>query len=161
MGSKARNAELASLVSEALLRDVPGWPGAPVPACMGGDPRSLTFCCAPGFALSHGLICRRDALLEEVGLTPAEFSSIKDHFSKEHGWDDDRTCFKSLSYCCMRQGGCPAGRDIALAERNPGKSWDGVKAYYFSRKRLLSIKLLEACNNKDVVRPFIAVETDG
>lgn len=151
-------------VNPALLRDVPGWKDAPVPACMGGDPRSLAFCCAPGYALSFGFKCRRDELLAEVGLSQDEFTRVKDEFSAANDWDDDRVCFKSLSYCCMRAGGCPGNRDVVLREKYDGTTGvagiEHVMRKYFSLKRRLAVALLERCKNVDLVAPFIDHEKD-
>ncbi|MEX2681047.1 MAG: hypothetical protein Q6373_005570 [Candidatus Sigynarchaeota archaeon] len=155
--TKASN-RIDELVPREMLRDLPGWSIAPVPACHGGDPRSLTFCCHPGYALTFAATCQRDALLEKVGLSKAEFIRIKDAFSKAHDWDDERTCFGSLSYCCMRAGGCPGNRDQVLQEKYPDKSWEEIKAVYFSLKQRLSLELLKACNNKALVQPFIDIE---
>jgi predicted metal-binding transcription factor (methanogenesis marker protein 9) len=155
--TKARNS-IDALVPKAMLRDLPGWSIAPVPACFGGDPRSLTFCCHPGHALTFADSCQRDDLLEKVGLSKADFVRIKDAFSKAHGWDDERTCFGNLSYCCMRAGGCPGNRDIVLKEKYPGKSWDEVKRAYFSLKKALGLELLKACKNTALVEPFIEIE---
>jgi tRNA-dihydrouridine synthase B len=155
--TKART-RIDALVPKTMMRDLPGWPIAPVPACFGGDPRSLAFCCHPGHALTFADTCQRDALLEKAGLSKADFVRIKDAFSKMHSWDDGRTCFGSLSYCCMRANGCPGSRDIVLQEKYPGKSWEEIKQAYFSLKQALSIVLLKACKNKALVRPFIEIE---
>ncbi|MFX1503982.1 MAG: hypothetical protein ACFFDH_23675, partial [Promethearchaeota archaeon] len=101
------------------LRDLPGWErNAPVPLCMGGDYRALTFCCKPGYSLTFGFKCRRDKRLDELGLDSEDFIKIKEVFSGENNWDSDLVCFGSLSYCCMRRNGCPK-RDYALIERYP------------------------------------------
>ena len=56
------------------LRDLPGWErNAPVPICMGGDYRALTFCCKPGYSLTFGFKCRRDEVLAELGISKEEF----------------------------------------------------------------------------------------
>jgi len=126
-------------------RDLPGWRGAPVPACLGGDERSLTFCCDPRSPfVGMPLSCRRDELLEEIGLSKEEFVRIKDDFSKEHGWDDPRVCFGSLSYCCMKRHGCMF-RDAVLMELY------GENAYYeyFRRKKELSDRILEAAKKSE------------
>ena len=66
------------------LRDLPGWKNnAPVPICMGGDYRALTFCCKPGFSLTFGYKCRRDEALQEIGISTEEFIRIKERLSKE------------------------------------------------------------------------------
>ena len=147
--------KILNLVDAKLLRDLNGWKDAPVPACFGGDPRSLTFCCHPGYGLTFGFKCQRDPLLKKVGLTKEKFIKIKDEFSKENDWDDERVCFKSLSYCCMRSGGCPGYRDIVLKEKYPGLSWEEVKEKYFALKQKLALKLLVACKNEDWVKPFL------
>lgn len=157
MNDTKSSPKIKSLVDKGLLRDVPGWKDAPVPACFGGDPRSLTFCCHPGFSLTFSFKCRRDKLLKEVGMTKEEFVKLKDDFSKEHDWGGP-VCFESLSYCCMRRGGCPGNRDHVLKQKYPGKPWEEVLAIYFSLKRELALKLLKACRNKDVVQPFIDSE---
>jgi len=89
------------------LRDVPGWENAPIHICMEADYRGLTFCCKPGFSLTFGFKCKRDETLKELGITQEEFIKIKEEFSKDNDWDSDLVCFGSISYCCMRRGGCP------------------------------------------------------
>jgi len=129
------------------IRDIPGWEeNAPVPICMGGDYRALTFCCKPGCSLTFGFKCRRDIILKEIELSPVEFMEIKEEFSRENDWDSDVVCFGSISYCCMRRGGCPR-RDIALQMRYPNLSKDNVMKIYFQKKKELSKRILE--NVKD------------
>ncbi|MHA1257449.1 MAG: hypothetical protein ACTSPS_17805, partial [Promethearchaeota archaeon] len=106
-------------LEEDKVRDLSGWErNAPIPICMGGDYRALTFCCKPGYSLTFGFKCRRENILRELKLTPEEFMNIKDQFSKENNWDSELVCFGSISYCCMRRGGCPK-RDLALTIRYP------------------------------------------
>ncbi len=125
------------------LRDLPGWEkDAPVPVCYGGDYRGLTFCCKPGYSLTFGFKCMRDTTLKELGLTPEKFIKIKEDFSKENDWDSDVVCFGSISYCCMRSGGCPR-RDIALSVRYPNKSQEEFMKIYFAKKKELSKIILE------------------
>lgn len=142
------------------LRDLPGWEeSAPVPICMGGDYRAFTFCCKPGFSLTFGFKCRRDEKLKEIGLTSEEFIDIKDEFSKENNWDSEIVCFGSISYCCMRAGGCPR-RDIALVERYPGMPIEEIMQLYFQKKKELSKKILENVNNpdsKEKIKPFLGL----
>jgi predicted metal-binding transcription factor (methanogenesis marker protein 9) len=126
-----------SKISKKFLRDIPNWDNAPVPVCMNGDYRALTFCCKPGHSLTFGFKCQRDDVLKEVGLTPEEFMAIKVDFSQKHNWDSSETCFGSLTYCCMRQGGCHR-RDFALARRYPGKSSEEALAEYYLLKKELS-----------------------
>nr|MDO8111221.1 hypothetical protein [Candidatus Sigynarchaeota archaeon] len=158
MSNSRTKASIEAIVAPDMLRNVPGWTDAPVPACYGGDPRSLTFCCHPGHALTFADSCQRDALLDHVGLSKAAFVRIKDDFSREHGWDAERVCFGNLAYCCMRNGGCPGNRDLVLQEKYPGKSVDEIKHIYFSLKRELSIKLLKLCKNKVLVQSFLDFE---
>ncbi|MDP7079450.1 MAG: hypothetical protein QF415_06150 [Candidatus Undinarchaeales archaeon] len=134
------------------LRDVPGWERAPVPVCMGGDARALTFCCKPGMPLVFASKCRRDAVLSRIGLSQHEFVRIKDAFSRERGWDCDEVCFGSLSYCCMRRRGCPAGRDTML-HRLYGES--AALKVYFSEKRKLARLLLEAAERGEEVEHLL------
>jgi predicted metal-binding transcription factor (methanogenesis marker protein 9) len=125
------------------LRDLPGWEkNAPVPLCMGGDYRALTFCCKPGYSLAFGFKCRRDEKLEELGLDQVEFIRIKEAFSGDNNWDSELVCFGSLSYCCMRRNGCPK-RDYALFERYPNMSLDKIMTIYFQKKKELSKRILE------------------
>ncbi|MFX1277682.1 MAG: methanogenesis marker 9 domain-containing protein [Promethearchaeota archaeon] len=129
------------------LRDLSGWErDAPVPICMGGDYRALTFCCKPGFALTFGFKCKRDNVLKKLGLDPQEFIKIKEEFSKENNWDSDIVCFGSISYCCMRSGGCPR-RDMALSIRYPNKKKEEFMKIYFQKKKELAKIILE--NVKD------------
>jgi predicted metal-binding transcription factor (methanogenesis marker protein 9) len=140
------------------LRDLPGWEkNAPVPLCMGGDFRALTFCCKPGYSLTFGFKCRRDEKLEELGLGPEEFIRIKEAFSRENNWDSELVCFGSLSYCCMRRNGCPK-RDYALIERYPNMSLDKIMTIYFQKKKELSKRILECIKDlegKKKVKPFL------
>ena len=125
------------------IRDIPGWEkNAPVPICMGGDYRALTFCCKPGYSLTFGFKCRRDTILKEIELSPEEFMEIKEQFSKDNDWDSDVVCFGSISYCCMRRGGCPR-RDIALQMKYPNLTKDDVMKIYFQKKKELSKRILE------------------
>ena len=84
-------------MDDGLFRDLPGWEHAPVPLCMGGDARALTFCCKPGHPLMFAQKCRRDAVLARIGLSQQAFVGIKDAFSREQGWDSAEVCFGSLS----------------------------------------------------------------
>jgi predicted metal-binding transcription factor (methanogenesis marker protein 9) len=140
------------------LRDLSGWElNAPVPICMGGDYRALTFCCKPGFSLTFGFKCRRDEVLLDLGITQEEFISIKDEFSNENNWNSDITCFGSLSYCCMRAGGCPR-RDVALVERYPEMTIQEIMKIYFKKKKELARKILESIRNpeiKEKVKPYL------
>lgn len=140
------------------LRDLPGWEKiAPIPICMGGDYRALTFCCKPGYSLTFVFKCRRDEKLNELGLSPEEFIQIKEEFSKENNWDSEFVCFGSLSYCCMRRNGC-SRRDIALLERYPNMDLEDIMRIYFQKKKELSKKILECVKNdaaKKKVKPFL------
>ena len=139
------------------LRDVPGWKDAPIHICMDADYRGLTFCCKPGYSLTHALICKRDEILTEIGLTPEEFMQIKEEFSNENNWDSEIVCFGSLSYCCMRRNGC-SRRDLALAERYPNKSLEEMMKIYFKKKKELSKRILEcitSVDGKKKIEPFL------
>ncbi|MHA2399394.1 MAG: methanogenesis marker 9 domain-containing protein [Promethearchaeota archaeon] len=136
-------------IKDDKVRDLPGWEkNAPVPVCMGGDYRALTFCCKPGHSLTFGFKCMRDETLEDLGISAEEFINIKEQFSKENDWDSDITCFGSISYCCMRRGGCPR-RDVALAERYPGMVIDDIMEIYFQKKKELSKRILESLKNEE------------
>ncbi|MFX1600466.1 MAG: methanogenesis marker 9 domain-containing protein [Promethearchaeota archaeon] len=125
------------------LRDLPGWEKvAPIPLCMGGDYRALTFCCKPGYSLTFALKCKRDENLNDLGISPEEFIEIKDEFSKENNWDSELVCFGSLSYCCMRRNGC-SRRDIALSERYPDMILNDIMRIYYKKKKELSKRILE------------------
>lgn len=131
------------MLREELLRDLPGWErNAPVPICMGGDYRALTFCCKPGYSLTFAYKCLRDETLSELGMTAEEFTRIKEDFSKKNDWDSKHVCFGSISYCCMRRGGCP-NRDYALSLRYPGKSKVEIMKIYFQKKKELAKIILE------------------
>lgn len=136
-------------LDQEKLRDIPGWEkNAPIPICMGGDYRALTFCCKPGFSLAFAYKCRRDKILSEIGLSPEEFMNIKENFSKENDWDSDIVCFGSISYCCMRRGGCPR-RDLALSIRYPNMTIDEIMEIYFSKKKELARIILENIKDPD------------
>ena len=145
-------------VEEDKVRDLPGWPkDAPIPVCMGGDCRALAFCCKPGFSLTFGFKCMRDRMLAEVGITPKEFIKIKEEFSEANDWDSDITCFGSMSYCCMRRGGCPR-RDLSLAQRYPGKTVDEIMEIYFAKKKELAKIILDRVEDpekKEKIKPFL------
>ncbi len=129
------------------LRDLPGWRyNAPVPICMGGDYRALTFCCKPGHSLTFGYKCKRDKVLSEIGLSAKEFINIKETFSKDNNWDSDIVCFGSISYCCMRRGGCPK-RDFALKMRYPNLEGEQLLEQYYKKKKELAKKILEKVTN--------------
>ena len=134
------------------LRDLPGWEKlAPIPLCMGGDYRALTFCCKPGYSLTFAFKCRRDEKLSDLGLNPEEFIKIKEEFSKENNWDSELVCFGSLSYCCMRRNGC-SRRDIALSERYPDMILNDIMRIYYKKKKELSERILECVKGKEKVK---------
>ncbi|MFW9987163.1 MAG: methanogenesis marker 9 domain-containing protein [Candidatus Odinarchaeota archaeon] len=136
-------------LEEDKIRHLPGWEeNAPVPLCMGGDYRALTFCCKPGYSLTFGFKCKRDEVLKELGLSSEEFLRVKEEFSKENNWDSEKVCFGSLSYCCMRRNGCPK-RDIALLERYPKKPLEEIMEIYFKKKKELSKRILESIKNME------------
>jgi len=136
-------------IEDDKVRDLPGWKkNAPIPICMGGDYRALTFCCKPGHSLTFGFKCMRDETLGDLGISTEEFINIKEQFSKENDWNSDITCFGSISYCCMRRGGCPR-RDVALAERYPGMAIEDIMELYFQKKKELSKRILESITNEE------------
>ena len=135
-------------LEQEKIRNVPGWNNAPIPACMGGDYRSLTFCCKPGYSLTYAYKCRRDKLLLELGLSAESFIKIKERFSKENDWDSDIVCFGSISYCCMRRGGCPR-RDFALKIRYPKMTKEEIMEIYFQKKKELSKIILEKVDHPE------------
>lgn len=137
------------MLKEEYVRDLPGWEKiASVPLCMGGDFRALTFCCKPGYSLTYAFKCKRDETLKELGISPEEFMEIKERFSKEIDWDSEFVCFGSLSYCCMRRGGCP-NRDYALSLRYPGKSKEETMKIYFQKKKELAKIILECIQDPE------------
>ncbi|MBD3212164.1 MAG: methanogenesis marker 9 domain-containing protein [Candidatus Lokiarchaeota archaeon] len=134
-------------LEEDKLRDLPGWEmHAPVPICMGGDYRALTFCCKPGYSLTFGFKCKRDKVLSELGMSHQQFIQIKEDFSQEHDWDSDIVCFGSISYCCMRRGGCPR-RDLALKRRYPDMTYEERLKHYFTKKKELARNILKEVKN--------------
>ena len=147
-------------LEEDKIRDLSGWEkNAPIPICMGGDYRSLTFCCKPGYSLTFGFKCKRDNILRELKLTPEEFMNIKDQFSKDNNWDSELVCFGSISYCCMRSGGCPK-RDLALTIRYPNLIKEEFMKVYFQKKKELSKRILESVIDQEAktkVKPFLAL----
>ncbi len=137
-------------------RDLDGWKNAPVPLCMGGDLRALTWCCKPGYSLTFGYKCIRDEILKKVGLSAEKFITLKEQFSAEQKWDDDlnATCFGSLSYCCMRNSGCER-RDYLLKAKYKGKKWNEIKKVYFEKKKVLAKRILQACENRAIVSTLL------
>ncbi len=139
------------------IRQIPGWNNAPIHICMDADYRGLTFCCKPGHSLTFGFKCKRDLTLKELGLSSEEFIRIKEEFSKENNWDSEVVCFGSISYCCMRRGGCPR-RDIALNKRYPNTPLEEIMKTYFQKKKELSKKILECIKDpvgKKKVEPLL------
>jgi predicted metal-binding transcription factor (methanogenesis marker protein 9) len=139
------------------LRDLPGWENAPIHICMDADYRGLTFCCKPGYSLTFAFKCKRDVVLKELGVSPEEFIKIKETFSKENNWDSDLVCFGSLSYCCMRRGGCPR-RDPALQKRYPNKSKEEIMKIYYEKKKELSKRILESIKDTELkkkIKPYL------
>jgi len=131
------------------IRDIEGWEkNAPIPICMGGDYRALTFCCKPGYSLTFGFKCQRDKNLQELKISPEEFIKIKEEFSEENDWNSDIVCFGSISYCCMRRGGCPR-RDLALSIRYPDLSQEQFMKLYFQKKKELSKIILESVTDPE------------
>lgn len=145
-------------LKEENLRDVLGWERiAPVPICMGGDYRALTFCCKPGYSLTFGFKCKRDAILRELKLTDEEFIKIKEDFSKKNDWDSDIVCFGTIAYCCMRRGGCPR-RDPALMLRYPNMTKEEFMKIYFQKKKELARVILESIKDPEAkrkVKPYL------
>jgi predicted metal-binding transcription factor (methanogenesis marker protein 9) len=141
-------------IPKSLLRDLPNWPHAPVPICMGGDYRALTFCCKPGTELNFGYKCLRDKRLAEIGMNSDEFIELKEKFSEDQNWSGNICCFGSLSYCCMRQGGC-SRRDIDLLRRYPGLTREQIMAEYFLLKRKLANIILQNAKYHEKVAPFL------
>ncbi|MFX1235243.1 MAG: hypothetical protein ACFFBY_11910 [Promethearchaeota archaeon] len=141
------------------LRDIPGWEkNAPIHICMGADYRGLTFCCKPGHSLTFEFKCKRDKILQEIGMSSQEFINIKENFSKENNWDSNLVCFGSLSYCCMRRGGCER-RDPALKVRYPDKSKEERMQIYYKKKKELAKRILEAVldpKGKKKVKPYLS-----
>ena len=145
-------------IDQDKLRDIIGWKNnAPIPVCMGGDYRALTFCCKPGFSLTFGFKCKRDETLRELKLSQEEFIKIKEQFSEENNWKSDIVCFGSISYCCMRRGGCPR-RDTALEIRYPEKNKEEIMKIYFEKKKELSKRVLESIKDpesKEKVKQYL------
>ena len=135
-----------TLLDPEKLRDIPGWKDAPIHICMDADYRGLTFCCKPGYSLTFAFKCKRDEILEELGISQEEFIAIKETFSIKNDWDSELTCFGSLSYCCMRKNGCPR-RDAALEKRYPQKSREEYMKTYYEKKKELAKIILEAVKN--------------
>jgi len=124
---------------------------------MGADCRGLTFCCKPGYSLTFGFKCSRDEALQDLELSPEDFIKIKEEFSRENDWDSDIVCFGSISYCCMRKGGC-SRRAPALLMRYPGKSREEFMKLYYEKKKELAKKILEFVSNngsKEKVDPYL------
>ena len=133
-------------LDKKFLRNIPSWENAPVPICMGGDLRALTFCCKPGSSLTFGYKCLRDTKLKEIGMSSHEFIKIKEEFSEKQRWFDDDCCFGSLAYCCMRRNGCNK-RDPALRRRYPKIAKEEALSEYFRLKKELAVIILENTQN--------------
>ncbi len=147
------------LLEKKTLRNVIGWKNAPVPICMGGDYRALTFCCKPGCSLVYGFKCLRDQTLKEVGFTSAEFIELKEKFSKKNNWDSEIVCFGSISYCCMRASGCER-RDLALSLKYPNLDWDKIMEIYFKKKNELSEIILKHITNPSVQKKIKKIKEE-
>jgi predicted metal-binding transcription factor (methanogenesis marker protein 9) len=137
-----------------LLRDLPNWSNAPVPICLGGDYRALTFCCKPGFSLSFAAKCLRDKTLDELEMSAKEFMEIKDQFSKVHVWNGQSCCFGSLSYCCIRKGGC-SRRDPDIEFRYPKLTEEQRMAEYFRLKKQLAREILLHVKDKAKIKDLL------
>jgi len=98
-------------------------------------------------------------MLNTVGLSQKEFVEVKNKFSKDVGWDNEKVCFGSLSYCCLRKNGCPSWRDIVLRELY-GPDFKKAFREYMLRKRVLAVKLLEKGKNKDLFKEYIDKERE-
>ena len=111
------------------------------------------------YPLTFSAHCQRKNVLDKLGMTEKEFVEIKREFSNEHGWDDKRVCFGSVSYCCMRRGGCPGGRDHVLIEKygkNPNDGLtDEVLEPYFKLKKELAKKILQKVKKKELVKDLL------
>lgn len=138
----------------SLLRNIPGWKDAPVPICMFGDYRALSWCCKPGSSLTFGFKCLRDEKLKEIGLSSEEFLKIKEEFSEKHGWESNFTCFGNFSYCCMRNGGCPR-RDAGFEEKYPDQTIEETKEKYYTFKKELANVILKTAKNQSLVKDLI------
>ncbi|MHA1402673.1 MAG: hypothetical protein ACTSSI_02835 [Candidatus Helarchaeota archaeon] len=147
------------LYSKEMIRNVPGWSTAPVPLCFGGDYRALTFCCHPAYPLTFSSHCKRKNVLSSLGITEEEFVKIKDEFADEYDLWDDSVCFKSLSYCCMRRGGCPGNRDRVLIRKYGNGTerglTDEILEKYFKMKKELAIRILKKARRQDLVEEYI------
>jgi predicted metal-binding transcription factor (methanogenesis marker protein 9) len=141
-------------IRKEFLRDLPNWPNAPVPICLGGDYRALTFCCKPGYSLSFAAKCLRDKVLDELGMSAKEFMEIKEKFSQLHTWNGQSCCFGSLSYCCMRKGGC-SRRDPDIEFRYPKLTEDERMAEYFRLKRELAKEILIHVKNQAKIKGLL------
>ncbi|MBN1217053.1 MAG: hypothetical protein JXA99_16645 [Candidatus Lokiarchaeota archaeon] len=138
------------MIINKKVREIPGWgKDAPVPICIGGDYRALTFCCKPGYYLSSGDKCKRDERLAEICLSIEKYIMIKEEFSNQNNWNSDLVCFGSLSYCCMRRRGC-SKRDIVLETLYPNLTMSERLELYFENKKILSKKLLESSENEKI-----------
>ncbi|MBY8983209.1 MAG: hypothetical protein KGD57_09685 [Candidatus Lokiarchaeota archaeon] len=138
-------------IDKNKLRDLPGWRfNAPIPICLGGDYRALTFCCKPGYSLTFEHKCKRDKILSEIGLSIEKFIFIKEKFSKDNNWDSDIVCFKSLSYCCMKNAGC-SKRDLSLKKKYPDLEEIERLEIYFKKKKMLAKILLENIDNVQAI----------
>ena len=74
-------------------------------ACMGGSGVSIVYCCSSEKGCEI-----RNKLLQKLGITPAQFSEIK-----ERHRIDANVCFGNLAYCCSLEKEC-SQRDRALEE---------------------------------------------
>lgn len=134
------------ILDQDKLRQLPGWKDAPIHICMDADYRGLTFCCKPGYSLTFAFKCKRDEVLKKLEITPEKFMKVKEDFSRENDWDSELVCFGSLSYCCMRRGGCER-RDPALMLRYPDKTKEEIMEIYYRKKKELAKRILKAANN--------------
>ena len=134
------------ILDQDKLRQLPGWKDAPIHICMDADYRGLTFCCKPGYSLTFAFKCKRDEVLKKLEITPEKFMKVKEDFSRENDWDSELVCFGSLSYCCMRRGGCER-RDPALKLRYPDKTKEEIMEIYYTKKKELAKRILKASNN--------------
>lgn len=133
--SLARRSDLKTLagIREGLAQFTRehGWYNSPKQLCRGGDLRSLAFCCMPVKP------CPLLPALEQIGMTPQEFVSLKMEGVKDTVLEGGSgTCFGSLAYCCKDTTPCMF-RDGTLRQA-------GVKrSVYMQQKRDLARKIMD------------------
>ncbi|MCS3900784.1 methanogenesis marker 9 domain-containing protein [Methanococcus voltae] len=120
------------------------WENSPSHICRGGDFRGLAFCCPPV------KYCPLHKAIEVLGITPDEFSKLKEDFGKKTRLGEGKnTCFGSLVWCCKITKPCPF-RDSEMLKIGMGEDEYMELKQKLSEEILKSSKVIQATIEKFV-----------